>query len=425
MSNSYKSYWFFIEPYVHISLRKNNLLLYSTLSGKVLEYKNKLKIIKIVKKLQSEKNLMVIKLTKNNINNNPEILEFVKNMRKYFMGDIIDTSFSLGKPIQMKPILNIQKDIKKMKKDPSRSVGEDLMTYLNEITLYITNKSKENSSVLFKKAYKQFLFPINNTNKEELKFELIEALVKEIEYTSLNKINILGGNILLYSKLDKVIGILDKIRAIKNYFFYYKDFKDNKDIDIRIFKNEHNKIKLFVDFSLDKKELISVLKSFNKSDIDCSIIFIIQNEEEFEGAQKVILENNFKNYSFRPFFNGNNLNFFKKYVFITKEMLFENKQSLKEIFAKIAMNPLQFGKIITLFNGNIYANINNPKLGKLDKDSLYNILYKEMNCGKSWLRARKNVIPCKNCVYNSICPPISNYEYVIGKNNLCTIWEEN
>jgi hypothetical protein len=246
LSNSYKSYWFFIEPYVHISLKKNNLLFYNTISGKVLEYKKKPQIIKIVEKLQSEKNLMVIKLSENNINNNPE---------------------------------------------------------LNEVTLYITNKSKENSSLLFKKAYKQFLFPINNTNKKELKFELIEALIKEIEYTSLNKINILGGNILLYSKLDKVINILNKTRAIKNYFFYYNDFKNNKDIDIRIFKNEHSKIKLFVNFSLDKKELISVLKLFNKSDINYSIIFIIQNEEEFEEAQKVILENNFKNYNICQ--NGN------------------------------------------------------------------------------------------------------------------------
>ncbi len=61
----------------------------------------------------------------------------------------------------------------------------------------------------------------------------------------------------------------------------------------------------------------------------------------------------------------------------------------------------------------------------LNKNSLYNIFYKEMNCGKSWLRARKNAIPCKNCVYNSICPPVSNYEYVIGRNNLCTMWDEN
>jgi pseudo-rSAM protein len=386
---------------------------------------NKTKLVKLVKRLTARKNLLFIKLSNDFINENKDIDHFVKKIREYFMGDLIDVEMSLGKPIQMMPILNIQRDIDKIKKDNSSSVGEDVMDYLNEVTLYITNKSKENSSLLFKKAYKQFLFPINNTNKKELKFELIEALIKEIEYTSLNKINILGGNILLYSKLDKVINILNKTRAIKNYFFYYNDFKNNKDIDIRIFKNEHSKIKLFVDFSLDKKELISVLKLFNKSDINYSIIFIIQNEEEFEEAQKVILENNFKNYSFRPFFNENNLSFFKKYVFITKEMLFENKQSLKEIFAKMAMNPLQFGKVITLANGNIYANVNNPKLGKLDKDSLYNIFYKEMNSGKSWLRARKNVIPCKNCVYNSICPSISNYEYVIGRNNLCSIWKEN
>ena len=44
-----------------------------------------------------------------------------------------------------------------------------------------------------------------------------------------------------------------------------------------------------------------------------------------------------------------------------------------------------------------------------------------MDKGKSWWKLRTNIKPCNNCLYNLLCPPISNYEYVIGKYNLCNI----
>ncbi len=50
--------------------------------------------------------------------------------------------------------------------------------------------------------------------------------------------------------------------------------------------------------------------------------------------------------------------------------------------------------------------------------------YKEMYRGKSWRRIRKKVEPCKKCTFEALCPPLSNYEYALGANNLCHIREE-
>jgi hypothetical protein len=41
--------------------------------------------------------------------------------------------------------------------------------------------------------------------------------------------------------------------------------------------------------------------------------------------------------------------------------------------------------------------------------------------GNAWLRIRGNEKPCNQCVNRDLCPSISNYELVIGKNNLCNI----
>ena len=51
-------------------------------------------------------------------------------------------------------------------------------------------------------------------------------------------------------------------------------------------------------------------------------------------------------------------------------------------------------------------------------------VYKEIRSGNSWRLVRKKIKICQDCLYNQLCPPLSNYEYAIGKNNLCHVWKE-
>ena len=60
--NSKKSYWLYIDPYVHISVKNTTALLYNTLSGKILEVKNRPSVNKIIKRLKMLDNIYVIKL---------------------------------------------------------------------------------------------------------------------------------------------------------------------------------------------------------------------------------------------------------------------------------------------------------------------------------------------------------------------------
>ena len=79
---------------------------------------------------------------------------------------------------------------------------------------------------------------------------------------------------------------------------------------------------------------------------------------------------------------------------------------------------------MTIFpNGNVYADVNEPPLGTVD-DSPLSIVYKEISEGKSWLRIRKQA-PCNGCVYQWLCPSPSNYETIIGQQNLCHLKVDN
>ena len=72
-------------------------------------------------------------------------------------------------------------------------------------------------------------------------------------------------------------------------------------------------------------------------------------------------------------------------------------------------------------DGNIYSNLNEKAIGNIKNMDLSKAIYKEISVGKGWWKTRANVVPCKNCLYKFICPPISNYEYAIGRYNLCKI----
>lgn len=71
-------------------------------------------------------------------------------------------------------------------------------------------------------------------------------------------------------------------------------------------------------------------------------------------------------------------------------------------------------------NGDAYANVNHPILGNIYRDSIYEIVQKELDEGKSWFRIR-NEAPCHNCLYQWLCPSPSDCEIQIGRSNLCFI----
>ena len=95
--------------------------------------------------------------------------------------------------------------------------------------------------------------------------------------------------------------------------------------------------------------------------------------------------------------------------------------SYKSIKRNSILNNCFFGSLVCMPNGDIHSNLNDSSLGNIEKQSVVSMVFKELEEGGSWLRIRKNAKPCNECLYASMCPPLSNYEQAMGKNDLCTI----
>lgn len=416
-----KNYWFILDNYVHVSVKGHSVLFYNPLNGKILEYNLNESVLKLVRRLQSPKNLLVICLSQKELLN-PEISQLVHDLRGYFMGDLIDTSLTRIKPLQMMPYTKVHKNAEIIKKRPDRSVGDNMMKYLVEVSLYINSHCSRDCDICGS-AYKQFLCCTRpKYRKKELSIQSMEDLFKQLPEL-LGRVNILGGDFFKFSKLEELLAILNGLSFEKVFYTHYLNLFHQKE-KFRLFPVDSYSFNIVVTFPLEENQWKMSMALLQARSIKTGFLFIISSETDIARAEELIISYQLDNYSFHPFFNGKNLEFFQRKIFLNKEDLQEAKPTDKELHARQLVNPFLFGRLTILSNGDIHANVNASRLGTLNKDSIHNAVYNEMYRGKSWRRIRKRIESCKKCTFAALCPPLSNYEYVMGRNNLCHIRDE-
>lgn len=420
MNKKQKNYWFILDNYVHVSVKGNSVMFYNPLTGKILEYVGNESVLKLVKRLHSPKNLLVIPLIEKELLN-PEISKFVNKMRGYFMGDLIDASLTKIKPLQMMPYQKVHKDAELIKKTSSRSVGEHMMKYLVEVSLYINSACSLDCDICGS-AYKQFLCCTRTKHgKDELNIKCLKDLFRQLQAAPLVRVNILGGDIFKFSKLEELLLLLNGLSFKKVFYTHYLNLVRAGD-KFGLFPTDSSFFSILFTFPVEENQWKASIDVLRAHEIKAEFLFIVSSEKDVTRAEELISSYCLDNYSFHPVFNGNNLDFFERNIFLDKEDLQEAKPTDKEIHARQLVNPFHFGRAAILSNGHIHANVNTTRLGTLEKNSMHEAVYKEMFRGKSWRRIRKRIEPCKRCTFSALCPPLSNYEYVIGRNNLCHIW---
>ncbi len=419
MTNGTKKYWLYIDSYVHISIRGGRVLLYNSYNGQILEYDDR-EIINLVRRLLVSRNLRVIGLSRGQLQH-PLIASFAEDLRRSFMGDLIDRNDSMGKPIQMPPIVKIQKDVKYLKGEKVRSVGEDLVSYLSELSIYLNDDCNQGCSVC-PNAYKQFLCcTVGKSKQKGLPVEQVIGFLNRMKGSSLSRLNLLGGDPFAYHGLEDLAAVLKQLRIPEMIIYaHYRNLAQST-VAPRIMESLKSlgiRFRIPVTFPIHKPSLARALDLTGEMG---KMLFIIQDEAQFNEAEQLCELYSLEEPLFQPLYNGKNLELFEQNIYIEREDIMEARPGMREIYSRQAVNPLDFGRLTILSNGSVYANVNASRLGKLGKDSGYDILFKEMERGKSWRRLRSRVAPCKGCNYQLLCPPLSNYNYALGKADLCTI----
>lgn len=405
-----KSYWFALKSHVYVEFKKNEILLYNTHTGNYLETEL-IGAITLISQMYEPENLGVAFLTKE-ILSDVGIRSFVLNVLEKQMGDLIDIERLPNKPVRLVPILNLQKDIDKLEKrgEDSILIGKDTKNYLLELNIFLNDICTLACSHC-NEYYKQMHSCTSNDSKQELAIEEIENLFRQIQYSSIGKINILGGNIFKYQHIIKLQKVLESFKEIIHCYFHYRNYKANVLSDFL-------QIDLIVSFPFEENTFRDVWHRINKE--KTIIHFIVEDESHYRVVEQLIEKYNVEKYDIKPFYTGENNTFFQENIFLEKEDIFFKRLSMREIFRNQKLNSNFFGLLFILPDGTVKANMNTQTIGNIRENSVLNLIYKEMLDNTAWRQIR-NSAPCDSCIYQFICPPPSNYETLIGKPNLCHI----
>jgi pseudo-rSAM protein len=92
-----------------------------------------------------------------------------------------------------------------------------------------------------------------------------------------------------------------------------------------------------------------------------------------------------------------------------------------DIQIKQELNLNYYGRLSIKSNGDIYSNLNKSKVGNYFETSISECISFELDNKHGWKHTRKYIKPCNQCIYQYLCPSLSNYEYVMRKPNLCQV----
>ena len=196
--------------------------------------------------------------------------------------------------------------------------------------------------------------------------------------------------------------------SYKNVIALQPDFENNFTYSIAIH------------FPIDMHQWDKTRQLLLNQSLPVEYVFDVSSDEDCLQAEQIIDRFQIEKYRLNPVYTGGNIRFFEDNVFLTKEDILSSSLSVKDFFVHQAMNTNDFGKINIMPTGDVYANVNHPALGNIYTNSIYEIVNKEMEEGASWFRIR-NYAPCNECVYQWLCPPLSDYEIAIGRLNLCHV----
>jgi pseudo-rSAM protein len=326
------------------------------------------------------------------------------------MGKLAERKSKGEKFINLLPILNLQSDIDRLKENDEFTIGENLADYLNELTIYLNdscNLSCANCEIFHKQTKSCHKTGLNNN----LDVSVIRTLLDNLRYSNLKKINILGGDISQYSHIDHFFDLLSDYDFEFHIWRHYQNPALDRDCPGKT-KLKYDVIVPLPLKDYDKKYLI-------ENNTGKTLHFFIEDESQLADIED--MSGRIGNYNPVPIFTGANCTFFEENVYLAKEDIFDNPISHKTIFRNQKLNSNHFGKLYIMPDGDVRASPDTCVLGNIYDKSLPEIIYSELDGNTAWRTVRSAYQPCGDCLYRDLCPPLSNYERLIGQNNLCRI----
>ena len=407
------THWFYLESYTFLFYSKNQYVIYNTLNSTYIDCSLYGKTINTVLSILHNTNKTYCVGIYEYQLRDSQFTEFIKKIRNTFSGDIIKNIRGIP-PFISKPILRILHHPNNPKTKEYNLLGENALFHLHEVTFYLENQGFD-LNPMYKDCYKQFLYP-TYTEKQKLSHAKYLEIIEQLSICQIDKINIIPATIEKKELFSYLLSLSRQYSIKTQIILPYKKY--NKEDLKQLLTNPQFSIMIMVHLPVDYEELNSYINLFNEYNITWSLIASNKNDVIFLSKNNL---GKFTNVDYIPWYTGENMDFFKEYIYNDFKDIIEQKNTKQHIFRKQILNDNLFGKLTIFPTGEVYSNVNFPTIGNIQDQKLSEIVYSEIeNYFKPWFFTR-DYVSCKNCVNKYLCPSISNYEIVANEYNMCYV----
>lgn len=393
----------YLEPYTYIALKRNHLLLYNTLDGKYIEDWIDISCMRVFSYFIESK-CYSQSIDKQNISQ--QLWKIIYYIKKKFMGDYypiynINDVLPFSFPFDID--FNLHKNNNSL--DSILRTEVNLTKYVSVLHIYPSLWGKKEITNIYFHKYKTDI-SLPNFILEKLKV-LVEQPSTILQ---------LPGEPSIILQLMKYYGekyIINKCVININYVYI-----DKVKLLPKVLLNKEA-LNIYINLT-DPDKIFFMEDEIEYTSFAC-FHFLIENSKQYNLAKSLIYKHNITKYIFTLNYNGENLSFFQKYVYLSKKDILSQPHSKQDIFTNTTLNKMSFGKLSIFPNGQLYSDIHDKSLGNLKQSTIEELIYKEMTQRNIWLNTR-NQKPCKNCIFQYLCPPPSQYERMLKRLNLCNVF---
>lgn len=377
----------YIDGYIYPIIKGQNLLLYNLDTGKSKLFNiNYSRTFDVIKEISLPQNAFSTLINEDDLKLS-DLAIIVDYLKKSFWGDCIVLEDKQNKPITFVPMCNLDNSRQNTYKD------------IKCICIAINSKVVTDSKYLMQK---QLPVIFESEKYQEMNIDDIIKFLSQLGHDT--HIKLIGGDISRHNDIKKLMVFLDRF----DYYDIYIDAEYYKKCEL---SQKHTTIVV-------KPQCADIQNIYNDIDNKDQYSFLLTVKCEYD----LIKARQYKemmsdiNINIIPLFDDN-YSFFKEYVFTNRNELCQTALSKGRLFANKNINSNYYGELFINPQNEIFTNFNFTDIGKTC-DDLSLLLTRASQANQAWYLTRE-VTPCNNCVFQFLCPPISDYEIVLNKYDLC------
>ncbi|MCQ2238866.1 MAG: hypothetical protein MJZ73_06500 [Bacteroidaceae bacterium] len=378
--------YLYIEPYSYIKIIGKTVFLFNTLDNSYI-YKENQRLSEIVSEIIGEDSAGMAVLSKMDL---LSLREIISEIRDTFIGDIIKINHGQNKPFFFQPQFNTC-SYDTIRNHLELNANKNMLENLFSIHIILSGNLTQNES-----EYILGHDRITNNwhTSDKLQPNDLVELIDELKAFSLSRITFIGLDEWKKSFSDQLFQKI--ISKLPNYL------KIDYVSDISKFQNL-NSSGLNHIYVLSQKDLTKI--RLNNLFDNC-FVYLFKTANELERLYNHVKVHNFGSLKIKPVASSNNIEEIKGIISVSKERIVK-KADIENIIQNKVINTKYFGKLWVFPDGKVSSTPSSHRKYDTVISALKQIIVDRTSV---WNRIRAFHEPCALCVFQDLCPPLTQFE---------------